>query len=80
MGGMEAMELRQFLSGLDLTSRRILVLTYTEGLNETEIGLVLDMPAQRVRESLNRLRHQAKQAVSFSFGAHASVSGGMVAV
>ena len=58
--------LRDAVSQLSLTQRRVLVLHYAEELTIPEIALVLDLPEARVQSTIVELQNLARRRV---FGA-----------
>lgn len=57
-----------FLAALDRTDRYVLALFYADELTVSEIGMVLDLPEQRVTGILERLRDQARRLLGLGIG------------
>ena len=79
MTSKEAGRIRAFMSTLNRTERLILLLFYADQLSQTEIGLVLDMPENRVSTMLGSLRQQASAALKHeaSFSGRTRVNGAL---
>ncbi len=79
MNGKDAGRMRAFMGTLNRTERLILLLFYADQLSQTEIGLVLDMPENRVNSMLGSLRRQATAAMKHepSFDGRPSVGAAM---
>ena len=63
MSSTDAATLKSFLNTLPRTDRHILLLSLADGLNTTEIGLVLDLTEARVAARLERLKAGASGAI-----------------
>ena len=66
MSDTDVAALRDAVSQLSLTQRRVLVLHYAEELTIPEIALVLDLPEARVQSTIVELQNLARRRV---FGA-----------
>ncbi len=79
MSSKEAVRMQAFMSTLNRTERLILLLFYADQLSQTEIGLVLDMPENRVSTMLGSLRRQASAALKHevSFGGQQGINAAM---
>lgn len=63
--GAEAAEaLREALRGLTKRERRVLLLTFYEGLNASQIGAVMDLSADNVRQIRGRAKGKLKHALA----------------
>jgi DNA-directed RNA polymerase specialized sigma24 family protein len=61
MGGMDAATMKQFVRGLSIRDRQLLMLHWAEQLTPTEIELVLDLPEGFARRALDDLKRRARR-------------------
>ena len=64
MGGMDAATMKQFVRGLSIRDRQLLMLHWAEQLTPTEIELVLDLPEGFARRALDDLKRRAKRLLA----------------
>ncbi len=63
MKGLNADFISLFVRTLDQTDRYLLMLFYAEGLDTSEISLVLDQPEFRITDRLNEIKQRTKAAL-----------------
>ena len=63
MKGLNADFISLFVRTLDQTDRYLLMLFYAEGLDTSEISLVLDQPEFRITDRLHEIRERTKAAL-----------------
>lgn len=64
MGGMDAATMKQFVRGLSIRDRQLLMLHWAEQLTPTEIELVLDLPEGFARRALDDLKRRARRLLT----------------